>query len=64
VAAGCGDFKSAFGGLLAADIFEVEGEVLELAEEFFSRDPKGLALDHTKELRFSNSSTSRSDATG
>ena len=32
----CGNFESARGGLLTAHIFEVEGEVLQLAEKLFS----------------------------
>ena len=45
VAAGGGDFESALGGVLAADIFEVDGEVLQLAEQLFGLDAEGLALD-------------------
>ncbi len=45
VAAGGGDFESALGGLLAAHIFEVDGEVLQLAEKLFGLDAEGLALN-------------------
>jgi hypothetical protein len=38
VTAGGGDFEGALGGLLTADIGEVEGEVLELAEDLSGFD--------------------------
>jgi len=45
MAAGCGYFESALGRLLAAHIGEVDGEVLQLAQQFFSGDAVRLALD-------------------
>jgi hypothetical protein len=50
VASGCGDFEGAFGGLLAADIFEVDREVLQLAKESFGRNAKRFTLDDAEEL--------------
>jgi hypothetical protein len=50
VAACGGNFKSALGGLLAANIFEIDSEVLQLAEHFGYGDADRLALncaDHT-----------------
>jgi hypothetical protein len=41
VAAGCGHFERALGGLLAAHIAEVDGEMLELAEKGFCETRKG-----------------------
>ncbi len=46
VAAGGGHFEGALGGLLAAHIAEVDGEVLELAEDLFGRNAEGFALNH------------------
>jgi hypothetical protein len=64
VAAGGRNFKGALGGLLSAHIFEVDGEVLKLAEQFLRVDVEGLALDdaYTEVLR--SSMTSSSDETG
>src|SRR5579863_4431217 len=45
VAAGGRDLESALRGLLTADIFEVDGEVLQFAEELFRLDLEGLALN-------------------
>jgi hypothetical protein len=45
MAAGRGNFESALGGLLAAHIFEVDGKMLQLAEQRLSRHTHRLALD-------------------
>ena len=46
-----GDFEGALGGLLSTDIFEVDGEVLEFAEDRFGRDATGFALHCAEHLR-------------
>jgi hypothetical protein len=50
VSAGRGDFESALGCLLASDIVEVDGEMLQLAEKSFARNAKGFALDSAEQL--------------
>src|ERR1700739_2969968 len=45
VAAGSGNFERALGCLLAADIFEVDGEMLQLAEKLFGLHAEGFALN-------------------
>jgi hypothetical protein len=43
-------FKGALGSLLAANILEVDREMLELAKQGFGGDAKGLALHDDEEL--------------
>ena len=43
MAARCSYFESPLCGLLAADIFEVDGELLELAENLLGADGKRIA---------------------
>ena len=65
VAAGGGDFERALGGLLAAHILEVDGEMLQLAEQLFGRYAKRLALDPPDHRgRSAARCTSSSEATG
>jgi hypothetical protein len=45
VATGGGDFEGALGGLLAADIGEVEGEVLEFVEDLGGFDFESGSVD-------------------
>jgi hypothetical protein len=45
VAAGRSHFQGALGGLLAADIVKVDGELLKLSEELLGDDGVGFALD-------------------
>jgi hypothetical protein len=48
VAAGSGDFECALGDMLAADIFEIEGELLELGQEFVGIVAKWSGFDGTE----------------
>jgi hypothetical protein len=45
VAAGSGDFEGTFGDVLAADVFEVVGKVLEFVEQGGGFDLEGLGRD-------------------
>ena len=64
MAAGGGYFEGALGRLLAAHILEVDGEVLQFAEQSFSGDAVWLALNYADDLVLSSSSTSNREEAG